>query len=212
MPTIRTYADLVSWIDNCVLGDLRTLLKGVDEYYRLGEDRRAAEHLGAANFLLVAGCCSAIDYLGKVGCAKGNDESRALAFISDHLAKVDPRYDRVGRCIWTSVRHGTVHRSWPTRLEAPGAPPIILAVGGESIDPHLRAEVRATDVVFYLNGRLFLADLERACREHFFPWLEMHLAEDLLERARPQRVNAKGNTLLLNELDTIRSWASSTPA
>jgi hypothetical protein len=50
---IRSRADLVTWIESCVLGDLRTLLVGVDAYYasptHVGQDGRP---LGAANFLL----------------------------------------------------------------------------------------------------------------------------------------------------------------
>jgi hypothetical protein len=32
---IRSRAELVTWIESCVLGDLRTLLVGVDAYYAL---------------------------------------------------------------------------------------------------------------------------------------------------------------------------------
>jgi hypothetical protein len=64
-PPIQSRTDLATWIEFCVLGDLRTLLAGVDTYYaspsHLSIDGRP---LGSANFLLVAGCCSALDYFG----------------------------------------------------------------------------------------------------------------------------------------------------
>ena len=51
-PPIRSRAELVTWIESCVLGDLRTLLAGVDAYYapprHVSGDGRP---IGAANFL-----------------------------------------------------------------------------------------------------------------------------------------------------------------
>lgn len=62
-PPIQSRTDLATWLEACVLGDLRTLLAGVDTYYAslslLSIDGRP---LGSANFLLVEGCCSALDY------------------------------------------------------------------------------------------------------------------------------------------------------
>ena len=58
---IRSRAGLVTWIESCVLGDVRTLLMGVDAYYALPTHAGQDGHLlGAANSLLVAGCCSGI--------------------------------------------------------------------------------------------------------------------------------------------------------
>jgi hypothetical protein len=59
--------DVADWIDACVLGDLRTLVHGIDAYYASPDYRTAdGRPTGAGNFLLVAGCCSAIEYLGHV--------------------------------------------------------------------------------------------------------------------------------------------------
>ncbi len=83
---IRSRADLATWVDSCVLGDLRTLLVGVDAYYaspdHVAQDGRP---LGAANFLLVAGCCSAIDYFGFLLNRGSSDEARAKTFIEMFL-------------------------------------------------------------------------------------------------------------------------------
>jgi hypothetical protein len=59
---IRSRTELVTWLDSCVLGDLRTLLAGVDAYYAMPSHFSTdGRPLGSANFLLVAGCCSALD-------------------------------------------------------------------------------------------------------------------------------------------------------
>lgn len=93
MPPITSRADLVTWIDSCVLGDLRTLLLGVDAYYAV-ELRQAGNGrpLGAANFLLVAGCCAAIDYFGYLFSGGGSDEGNARQFVNRFLRPVDARY------------------------------------------------------------------------------------------------------------------------
>jgi hypothetical protein len=60
---LQSPEDVVEWIDACVLGDLRTLVHGIDAYYASPDHVTAdGRPTGAANFLLVAGCCSAIDY------------------------------------------------------------------------------------------------------------------------------------------------------
>ena len=54
---------------------------------------------GAANFLLVAGCCSAIDYLARIYTNQGSDEAKAIAFINDFLAPINQRYRKVSLLI-----------------------------------------------------------------------------------------------------------------
>ena len=89
-PPIRSRAELVTWIESCVLGDLRTLLEGVDAYYassrHISDDGRP---IGAANFLLVAGCCSAIDYFAFLFRGGNSDEQNATTFI-DRFLNVAP--------------------------------------------------------------------------------------------------------------------------
>ena len=94
---IRSRTELVTWIESCVLGDLRTLLAGVDAYYaspaHLSIDGRP---LGSANFLLVAGCCLALDYFAFLFKGGGSDEANAKAFIDRFLQPVESRYSEVG--------------------------------------------------------------------------------------------------------------------
>lgn len=76
-----------------MLGDLRTLLRGIDAYYASPDHVTAdGRPTGAANFLMAAGCCSAIDYLARIYTNQGSDEAKAIAFINDFLAPINQRY------------------------------------------------------------------------------------------------------------------------
>jgi len=69
----------------------------VDAYYaspaHLSIDGRP---LGSANFLLVAGCCLALDYFAFLFKGGGSDEANAKAFIDRFLQPVESRYSEVG--------------------------------------------------------------------------------------------------------------------
>ena len=144
---IRSPAGLVTWIESCVLGDLRTLLVGVDAYYTSPTHVcRDGRPLGAANFLLVAGCCSAIDYFAFLLTAGSSDEARAKTFIDRFLGPVDPRYSEVGLLDWRCFRHGTVHRSWPKRIVLEGdTSAVITGAGAETGDRRWRRLRRIAD-------------------------------------------------------------------
>jgi hypothetical protein len=83
---IQSRTELATWIESCVLSDLRTLLAGVDNYYaspsHLSID---GQPLGSANFLLVAGCCSALDYFALLFKGGRSDEANVKAFIHRFL-------------------------------------------------------------------------------------------------------------------------------
>jgi hypothetical protein len=128
----------------------------VDAYYaspdHVAQDGRP---LGAANFLLVAGCCSAIDYFGFLLNRGSSDEARAKTFIEMFLAPVDSRYGDVGLLIWRCFRHGTVHRSWPKRIVLEGAALLVVTgAGSEGADPHLAASPDVAGDSFLVNGRV----------------------------------------------------------
>ena len=90
---IRFCDELVHWIDCCVLGDLRTLCRGI-ECYEANPDQKDPDGraLGAGHFLLVAGCCMALDYFGYIYHGCGVDEANVLAYIKKFLHVVHPRY------------------------------------------------------------------------------------------------------------------------
>ena len=69
-----------------MLGDLRTLIHGIDAYYASPDHVTAdGRPTGSANFLLVAGCYSAIDYLAHIYAGKGSDEAKGTVFIDTFL-------------------------------------------------------------------------------------------------------------------------------
>ena len=85
-PPIQSRTDLATWIESCVLGDLRTLLLGVDTYYASSSHVSIeGRPLGSANFLLVAGCCSTVDYFAFLFKGRGSSETTVTAFIERFL-------------------------------------------------------------------------------------------------------------------------------
>jgi hypothetical protein len=139
-PPIQSRTDLATWIESCVLGDLRTLLAGVDTYYASSSHLSIeGRPLGSANFLLVAGCCSALDYFAFLFKGGGSDEANVKAFVERFVQPTDSRYREVGLILWRCFRHGTVHRSWPKRILIEGDPSfsVTTGAGNEATDPHL---------------------------------------------------------------------------
>ncbi|OLC81210.1 MAG: hypothetical protein AUH72_09990 [Acidobacteria bacterium 13_1_40CM_4_65_8] len=206
---IRSRAELVIWIESCVLGDLRTLLAGVDAYYaspsHVSGDGRP---LGAANFLFAAGCCSAIDYFAFLFSGGNSHEVNAKAFIDRFLAPVDQRYSEVGLLIWRCFRHGTVHRSWPKRIVLEGdTSAVVTGAGTEAADPHLAPSPDVASDSFLVNGRQLLLDLTRAFECDFRDWILTESAEDVLERANPQDLLVRaGDTQARLQVETVKRW------
>src|SRR5690349_2854817 len=100
---------LADWIDLCVLGDLRTLRAGAFQYLR---DGTGEARLGGGNFLLVAGCCMALEYLAQVY-GKGSDATTsARRWIQDFMQH-EPRYEQTFGILWACFRNGIVHGSFP---------------------------------------------------------------------------------------------------
>lgn len=209
MERINTAAALRSWLDSCVLGDLRTLVQGIDAYYasseHLDEDGRPT---GGGNFLLIAGCCSAIDYFGVILNEGTSGDSRAVAFIKRFLSPIDARYEDVNLLLWRCFRHGTIHRSWPNRihLEAEGYS-IATGAGAEASDPHLGPLPAEPIDTFVVNGRQLLADLTRALEGTFGEWIEANANGEMFDRANPgQLVVARGDTAVRAQVAKVREW------
>jgi hypothetical protein len=214
MAPIASRSDLVSWIESCILGDLRTLLAGTDTYYSSNSHTEAnGRPLGAANFLLIAGCCSAIEYFGHILDSGANDEAKARAFIDRFLAPVDARYAEVDVLIWKCFRHGTVHRSWPKRITVEGEREVVVtSAGNEDQDPHLGPELERPGDSFVMNGRHLLRDLERALDRGFRDWILHQAPDSVLARANPQdlRISA-GDVEGRAQVAAIRRWSRSCP-
>ena len=209
MEPIESAADLLSWIDSCVLGDLRTLVNGVDAYYastsHVGPDGRP---VGAANFLLIAGCFSAIEYFGYILNDGPTQELRALAFIQRFLVPINPRYSEVDALLWKCFRHGTVHRSWPKRIKVEDEPDsIATGAGAEDGDAHLGPDPGRSDDTFVVNGRQLLRDLERALDGGFGEWIRLNDGADVLQRANPEDFRiGRSDTAMKAQANKIRAW------
>jgi hypothetical protein len=207
---IRSRDELVTWIESCVLGDLRTVLVGVDAYYaspsHLSTDGRP---LGAANFLLVAGSCSAIDYFAFLFKGGVSAEANAQAFIETFLKPVDSRYCDVGLIIWRCFRHGTVHRSWPKRIvvEGDGSSVVITGAGNEVMDAHLAPSTEFRGDTFLVNGRRLLSDLTLAFDRSFRDWILTESPDAVLERANPEDLLIRaGDTQGRRQLEVVKRW------
>ena len=207
---IRSRDELVIWIDSCVLGDLRTLLEGVDAYYASASHMSAeGRPLGAANFLLVAGCCSALDYFAFLFKGGASDEANAQAFIDTFLKPVDSRYCDVGLIIWRCFRHGTVHRSWPKRIVAEGdlSSAVVSGAGNELTDAHLAPSTEFPGDTFLINGRQLLSDLTRAFDRNFRTWILTESPDGVLERANPEDLLIRvGDTQGSRQFQVVKRW------
>jgi hypothetical protein len=205
--SLQSPEDVVEWIDACVLGDLRTLLQGIDAYYASPEHAAAdGRRTGAANFLLVAGCCSALDYLAHIYASKGSDEWKATVFIDEFLAPINQRYKEVGLLIWKCFRQGTVHRSWPKRIVSEdGTAEVITGAGSEGSDPHLSPLPGVAADSLLINGRQLLSDLTRAFEDGFRRWILIDASADALERANPQDLRVSGDELR-RQVEAVKRW------
>jgi hypothetical protein len=209
-PPIQSRTDLATWIDSCVLGDLRTLLLGVDTYYASSSHLSIeGRPLGSANFLLVAGCCSALDYFAFLFKGRGPNEANVRAFIERFLQPIDSRYSEVGLILWRCFRHGTVHRSWPKRIliEGDASSSVTTGAGNETTDPHLASSPDFGGDTFLINGRQLLSDLTLAFDRGFRNWILSESPDSVMERANPEDLFVSaGDTEGRRQLEAIKRW------
>lgn len=207
---ISSREDLVRWIDSCVLGDLRTLRLGIDGYYASSNLRASdGRPLGGGNFLLVAGCCLALDYFGYIYHGSGSDEANVLAYIEKFLSAVNARYSEAGLLMWRCFRQGTVHRSWPKRVYIENDPKnqLILGAGSDIGGLHLNADPSLAGESFIVNGRQLLTDIEASFDAGFRRWILEKSSDQALERANPQALVLRpGDTRAMAQLANLRSW------
>jgi hypothetical protein len=156
----------------------------------------------------VGGCCSAIDYFGYIVNDGTNDDARAMAFIRRFLVPVNPRYAEVDLLLWRCFRHGTVHRSWPRRIEVEGDKwSIATGAGAEDGDQHLApAHGQALDT-FLVNGRHLLSDLSRALDGPFGEWIDANATDEVFTRANPDRLRiGRRDASLRAQVGNILEW------
>jgi hypothetical protein len=202
---IKTRQELVDWIEHCVLGDLRTLRQGIAYYYNK-EDHKAPDGraLGGGNFLLVAGCCMALDYFGSLFRDTTNNEVRVCAFAAKFLVPINPRYEVIP-LLWKCFRLGTVHQSWPKRISVVNDDDnyLIAGVGSVPGGRHLDADPRLPRDSFIINAWQFLTDIEAAFDPGFRQWILEEAPESILQRANPQPCKlSRGD----QQLTKVRQW------
>ena len=82
VPTFHDRSHLADWLNYAVLGDLRTLVHGIEVRQTMTP---IIPNLGGGNFLLAAGCCMALEYFGQVYGAGGDSTGRARAYTDRFL-------------------------------------------------------------------------------------------------------------------------------
>jgi hypothetical protein len=108
-----TRQEVVDWITACVLGDLRTLDKGISVVEAAKTKQGLPAGMGGGNFLLATGCLIAIDYFGRILCPGIDATTATHQYAQKFLKPVDARYPKVWNLLWRAFRDGMAHVSWP---------------------------------------------------------------------------------------------------
>lgn len=177
---------VVDWVDACVLGDLRTLRLGVQAREKLTNDE---QHLfGGCNFLLAAGCCMALEYLGLLYGRGGDATSRVKRYVKDFLVHIEPRYLKVFPVFWTCYRNGLAHGSWPQYISREANPDSRISVGANTqyVGEHFGPAGESTTASFTISMVRLLDDIEASFRGGFRQWILEQADEQVCERAGPR--------------------------
>jgi len=200
---------VVSWILDCLLGNLRTLTTGMAIRANRAQGNTESSSLGGGNFLLAAGCCMVIEYLGQIHADGKTGTDRARSYVEEFLAPIDPRYGQYFRLIWNCLRNGIVHGSAPQAVCVRGDEGDRILVGAStgSDGEHFAAAPGFDTPTFVVNSEKFLADLEKSVRERFGPWILGPAPEDVLSRAAAVKwlVNPRDKEVV-QMISAIRQW------
>lgn len=184
---IETRDKVISWITDCVLGDLRTLRAGIEARNR-HDGQVVVDRLSGANYLLAAGCCMALEYFSRIYCGKDDALSNVRRYVKDFLVPINDRYGEVCDLVWRSFHNGIIHGSWPQTICLKGeeSKRIVVGVGVDEDDPHLAPLLDDNRDTLVVNAVRFLGDLERSVDEGFARWLRECKDDSALERAGPR--------------------------
>lgn len=202
-------AKLAAWIRDAVLGDLRTLRRGIEAYL---VDPAAASAAGFAggNYLLASGCFLAIEYFAQVFKGDDNATENVKAFMVQYLRPHSERYVQVGDLVWKAFRNGLIHGGWPKVLSVQGSTDraIELMVGVLPSDPHLEPLPGRANT-FCLNAVTLLLHLESAVAE-FEKWI-LTTDEEVLLRGAPRQLELSPNDEQgVVQLELIKQWNDTT--
>jgi len=206
-PTAGAFPDrtqLIAWIRNCVLGDLRTLRVGISVY--LADERRfGAAGLAGANFLLAAGCSTALEYLARIFKGDLNSVENVRSYAQAFLT---PRYAEVADLLQRVLRNGLIHGSWPKTfcLESDPSTRITVGIGVRPEDPHLAPVPGWPGYSFGINAVRFLEDLESSVNEGFAPWIAECTDNSVLERGAPGLLVVSDDDAARKQVQRIVQW------
>ncbi len=189
---MQSREQVVEWINGCVLGDLRTVILGIQERERRGK----TQFLGGCNFLLAADCCEALEYFGRVYDGKGYAATYVWRYVEKFLNPIDDRYMKVWPILWDSFRHGIVHTSWtkPVCMDGSGER-IAIGVDNDPDGDHFKPIPDYQGKSFAISSYRFFQDIERSFCEGFRDWILNKSDESILKRAAPQTLRIRaGNT------------------
>ena len=168
---------IVKWIDECVLGDLRTVRLGIEE--RKKRDKRGKAEspvLGGGNFLLASDCCEALEYFGRVYGQGTNATEKVEKYVEKFLNPIDSRYIKVWPILWDSFRNGIVHSSWTKPVRMEGCKEQIAIGADNSPDgDHLKPASDHAGKSFVISSPRFFCDIERSFNEGFRDWILIRL-------------------------------------
>lgn len=190
-PSVDTFGDvrhLVEWLDGAVLGDLRTLVQGIQSSTRI--ENHTTVRLGGGNFLLAAGCCMAIEYFGQIY-GKGRDGTgRARAYVKEFLAPIDHRYLDYFWLLWTTFRNGIVHGSWPQGVCIRGAREAFVNIGANNMPDgdHFKPASGFAGRSFVISSVRLFTDLESSFQNGFRAWVLNQTDRRVQERAAARLV------------------------
>ncbi|MBI1850192.1 MAG: hypothetical protein HYR85_07590 [Planctomycetes bacterium] len=177
---------VAEWVNNCVLGDIRTLHYGIKSADR-GLTSSDGRRFGGGNFLLASACCSAMEYVAWIRFGEADAVTNIRRYCAAYLNSIDTRYGKFIELIWRSFRNGLVHGWWPQcpRLRGEPATRFRMGVGISADDLHLEIDPNLERPSFSINASRFFADFERSVDEGFLPWVLRESDDGVLERAAP---------------------------
>jgi hypothetical protein len=211
-PAASTFSDkqqLIDWINNCILGDLRTLRFGIQTY--LADSNRDVKNgLGGGNFLLASGCCLALEYVARIFNGGNNAEVNVKRYTEKFLKPINNKYADVSGLMWKVFRNGLVHGSWPQsiEIEAENGQKIRVGVGVEPSDPHLAPERKWSGPSLALNAITFMEDLEASVERGFAQWI-LDTTDPVLERGAPRLLILHKDDQVQLEVQRVLEWNSS---
>jgi hypothetical protein len=193
---VLTRQGVVDWITACVLGDLRTLDKGISVVEAAKTEQGLPAGMGGGNFLLAVGCLIAMEYFGQIFRPDVDATTATREYAQKFLKRVDARYPKVWELLWRAFRNGMAHASWPKKvlIKDDLSRQLILGVGNLRSDPHL-APIPGIPGSLAISAPRLLDDLDSSVKTGFSQWILTEANDGVLMRAGPQLLEISGGGL-----------------